>query len=331
MVVYLLFEVTCETFRNMSGKARDQRDKGEVNYVCACEELKAVTKVESPKKRTVTKGIDIVKKSWEKLKEQHAEFCRHSKVSIASSDSREYIAEMGKLGREVIDAATELIGEDDEAEDKMALQELTEEFSQLSLDIEIKLVTLSSLSAADLSGEKHGQAMTALDVAGNMLKQYMECNGRVMRYMKGLDRKNQLDAAQKFYKTSGGEVEKCRIAIIGKTPIKVEPQAHTRPVVPPGDNAATATHGFAKQPVKIRAMEPPKWDGRYRTFTRFKLLWDENIATRVADSAQHMMLCEALPKHTMDNISTMSSSADDIWKYLDTVGVMWWQGRSWLS
>ena len=102
----------------MSSKAREQRDRGEVNYVSACEELKAVTGVNSPKKRTVTKGIDIVKKSWEKLKDLHAEYCRLSKVGITSSDSKEYIAEMGKLGREVIEAAMEKIGEDEEAEDK---------------------------------------------------------------------------------------------------------------------------------------------------------------------------------------------------------------------
>ena len=301
----------------MSGKAREQRDKGEVNFVSVCEDLRSVTGVVSPKKRTVTKGIDIVKKSWEKLKEQHAEFCRHLKVSITSSESMEYIAQMGKLGREVIDASMELIGGDEEVEDKRALQELTEEFSQLSMDIEMKLVTLASLANADLSGEKHGQAMNTLDMTGTMLRLYMECNGRVMRYMEGEDRKKQLDTAQKFYKSSGGEVEKCRIAIIGKTPIKIEPKANARAAVQPVDNAGTATHGIAKQPVKIKAMEPPRWDGRYRTFTRFKLLWDENIASRVADSAQHMMLCEALPKHILDNISTMSNSADDIWKYLD--------------
>ena len=96
--------------------------------------------------------------------------------------------------------------------------------------------------------------------------------------------------------------------------MKVEPQALNRNIVTAGqgDRSTTAFGGDAKQPVKIRAMEPPKWDGRYRTFTRFKLLWDENIATRVADSAQHMMLCESLPKHILDNISTMSNSAEDI-------------------
>ena len=286
-------------------------------YVSACEDLKAVIGVDSPKRRTVTKGINLVQKSWEKLKDQHADYCRISKIGISSSESREFIAEMGKLGREATEAAMEKIGNDEEAEDKRALEELKEEFTQLGMDVEMKLVTLSTLASGDLSGEKHGQALGTLEVVGNLLKHYMECNNRVVRFMDEGDRKKQLEDAQNFYKSNGGEIEKCRIAIIGKTPVKVEPQTPSRNVVTTGQGDRIAATIGAKQPVKIRAMEPPKWDGRYRTFTRFKLLWDENIATRVADSAQHMMLCESLPKHILDNISTMSNSAEDIWKYLD--------------
>ena len=47
---------------NMSGKATERRDRGEVDYVSACEELKAVVGVDTPKKRTVTKGMDLVQK-----------------------------------------------------------------------------------------------------------------------------------------------------------------------------------------------------------------------------------------------------------------------------
>ena len=303
----------------MSGKARELRDRGEVNYVSACEELKAVIGVDTPKKRVVTKGIDLIQKAWEKLKDLHADYCRISKIGISSTESRDYIAEMGKLGREATEAAMEKIGDNEETEDQKALEEKKEELTQLRIDVEIKLVTLTSLANGDLSGEKHGQALGTLDVVGNLLKQYMECNNRVVRLMKEEDRKKQVEEAQKFYKTNGGEVESCRIAIIGKTPVKVEPQAPSRNTMAAGqgERNITAAVGEAKQPVKIRAMEPPKWDGRYRTFTRFKLLWDENIAPRVADSAQHMMLCESLPKHILSNISTMSNSAEDIWKYLD--------------
>ena len=99
--------------RKMSGKARELRDRGEVNYVSACEELKAVIGVDTPKKRVVTKGIDLIQKAWEKLKDLHADYCRISKIGISSTESRDYIAEMGKLGREATEAAMEKIGDNE--------------------------------------------------------------------------------------------------------------------------------------------------------------------------------------------------------------------------
>ena len=69
--------------------------------------------------------------------------------------------------------------------------------------------------------------------------------------------------------------------------------------------------------MKIKPMDCPTWDGRYRTFPRFKKMWEENIATRHEDTALHYMLCQSLPKSILDNISTLSNSAEDIWKYLD--------------
>ena len=303
---------------NMSGKATERRDRGEVDYVSACEELKAVVGVDTPKKRTVTKGMDLVQKSWEKLKDLHAEYCRASRVSIISADSKAYIAEMGKLGREAIEDAENVLGEDKTEEEKVEKIEEVKHTPQLKMDVELKLVTLASLSDGDLSGEKHGQALGTLGVVEHLLKQYMESNSRAMGLVEDEERKTMLEGAQNFYKKSGKEIERCRVVFIGKTPIKVEPQTPRRnePIDQVNVAQGTGNH-FAKQPVKIRAMEPPKWDGRYRTFTRFKLLWDEIIASRVADSAQHMMLCESLPKHILDNISTMSNSAEDIWKYLD--------------
>ena len=36
-----------------------------------------------------------------------------------------------------------------------------------------------------------------------------------------------------------------------------------------------------KEPVKIKPLDCPTWDGRFRTFARFKLLWSENITPRI--------------------------------------------------
>ena len=81
----------------------------------------------------------MVQKSWEKLKDLHADYCRISKIGISSSESRDFIAELGKLGREATEAALEKIGNNEEAEDKKALEEKKEEFTQLGIEVEIKL------------------------------------------------------------------------------------------------------------------------------------------------------------------------------------------------
>ena len=72
-----------------------------------------------------------------------------------------------------------------------------------------------------------------------------------------------------------------------------------------------------KQPVKIKPLNCPTWDGRFRTFARFKLLWSENITPRHEESALHYMLCQSLPRHILDNISALTSTADEIWAYLE--------------
>ena len=72
-----------------------------------------------------------------------------------------------------------------------------------------------------------------------------------------------------------------------------------------------------KEPVKIKPIDCPVWDGKYRTFARFKKIWDENITLRNEDSALHLMLVQSLPKSVLDNISLLTDSADDIWRYLE--------------
>ena len=84
-----------------------------------------------------------------------------------------------------------------------------------------------------------------------------------------------------------------------------------------GQEGAARAVDARKQPVKIKALECPTWDGKYRSFPRFKTMWNEKIAPRHEDSALHYMLCQSLPKNVLDNISTFSCSADDIWNYLD--------------
>ena len=65
-------------------------------------------------------------------------------------------------------------------------------------------------------------------------------------------------------------------------------------------------------------MDSPKWDGKCKTFARFKKQWEEIVHSKVESTYEHhLLITDALPKFITDNISTLSTSADQIWDYLD--------------
>ena len=72
-----------------------------------------------------------------------------------------------------------------------------------------------------------------------------------------------------------------------------------------------------KNRVKTAPMAVPKWDGKSRTYPRFKKMWEENIIPFHESSALHMMLVQALPDSILDEISSLASSYQVIWDHLE--------------
>ena len=104
--------------------------------------------------------------------------------------------------------------------------------------------------------------------------------------MEGEARSTAVKEAQEFYKSSSTKMLELRGSVVKLTPVKQEPSVTGAALVNTNvDDISTALP--KREPVKIKAMECPKWDGRYRTFVRFKKLWDENIGPRHEDSALH--------------------------------------------
>ena len=58
-----------------------------------------------------------------------------------------------------------------------------------------------------------------------------------------------------------------------------------------------------KRSVKTAPIPVPKWDGKTRSFPRFKKLWTENILPFHEESALHMMLVQSLPTDVLDEVS----------------------------
>ena len=93
----------------MSGKAKEDRDLGEIDLIMALESLRSASGVTPLNKRVLRNGIGKVEQSMEKLKKLHSEFCRKSQLSPCSSESLEFLREKGKMYNEVMEAAKVLV------------------------------------------------------------------------------------------------------------------------------------------------------------------------------------------------------------------------------
>ena len=83
-------------------------------------------------------------------------------------------------------------------------------------------------------------------------------------------------------KTHYTKLRELRSKLSMSKPVKEE-----KPVIVAGHDGAARTVETKKQPAKINALDCPTWDGKYRTFPRFKTMWNENIAPRHENSALH--------------------------------------------
>ena len=152
-----------------------------------------------------------------------------------------------------------------------------------------------------------------LEEAEDKVRKYVEISGDAEELMTVTEAGTLGEETEGHRKVHYKKLRELRSLLSKNRPAPVE----EKPVIEQGQTVTTARAEARKQPVKIKAMDCPTWDGKYRSFPRFKAMWDENIGPRHEESALHFMLCQSLPKSVLENISTFSSSADDIWSYLD--------------
>ena len=79
--------------------------------------------------------------------------------------------------------------------------------------------------------------------------------------------------------------------------------------------AAEGAGAAARADIKQRA---PKWDGKCKSYARFKRQWDEIVHEKVESTYEHhLLITQALPKFITENISTLSETAEQIWNHLE--------------
>ena len=302
----------------MAGQAKELRDEWEIKMLTAVEELNLAATAAPANARVIHGRIKKVESVFERLQVVHAQYCHKAKIGLGSSDSSEFLRGQVKMKMKCVTAAKESLGEDSEEEkSKGETNAVQDEMFQLQVDIEGKLASLDSMTRISLlTKEQYESIMAMLDQGEHKLRRYMECSSIIQEGNESTAAETLKKESQTFFKVQNKKLNELRCTFLSKAPIKTEsfaPQA----VRNLADSGVSPGVGVGKHPVKIKAMDCPNWDGKYRTFPRFKKLWEENIAPRYEDTALHYLICQALPKSILDNISTLSDSAEDIWKHLD--------------
>ena len=301
----------------MAGKAKEWRDECEIKLISALEELD-ISVTSAPKnKRILELKIQNVESVFEALQRAYSQYCHKAKIALSSSESTDFIRAQVKLKVKGVAAARDIVAEGQENSEVLELEtKLEGEKFQLQVEIEGKIGSLQAMGATTLlTTEQYESILGILEDCEAKLKRFMECSNLIAAGRTDAEAKKIIEDSQTFFKDNCVKLNTLKCTFLAKAPIKVETQSQQSADLPATSPRIGSVSN--KQPVKIKAMECPTWDGKFRSFPRFKKMWEENISPRHEDSALHYLLCQALPKSVLDNISTLSDSADDIWKYLD--------------
>ena len=298
----------------MSAKAKQARDEWEIKLIACKESLVQVSQATPVVRRTVTKKLTELSSIWAKLQTSHSVYCRHAGVGLGSSESRDYLREVGKLKDEAEGAAETALGEEDPVD--LTVRRLKRSISTLQSEVSFTIPTIQSLADENeaLSKETYQQVLNLLAGAEDKLGRYAELSAEAEDLLDTV----QAEALSKKTSASHTEHGSKLMALRGKIVKKAPKETEAKPIVKDEQGVGEASARVVKkEPVKIKPIDCPTWDGKFRTFARFQKLWKENITPRHEDSALHLMLVQCLPKFVLENISTLTDSADDIWKYLE--------------
>ena len=277
----------------------------------ACQSIEQACSTDPVVRRTVTRKMGEMEGIYDKLVKSHSFYCKVAGMGLRSSDSSEYMNEMNKLKFSATQLAQTVLGDDEEASKAANLKRNRKLVETLKTEVECAIPSLMELTSTDLTSEGYEEAMETVREAANKMERYLEVGALVEDLEEENIAKEYSDRLAVTFKDHKTKLMDIKIKLIKKSPSK--PVQTVTAVEDSGVTIASAK----KQPVKIKPLDCPTWDGKFKTFARFKLLWDENITPRHEESALHYMLCQSLPKHILDNISTLTNTAAEIWAYLE--------------
>ena len=222
--------------------------------------------------------------------------------------------EKEKLREEAIQAAESGLGEEEDKTEATG-KRVKKHADKLKSYVDANLTTLEGLAGEQLSREQYEQAMLLVQELSDKVDRYVELSEEAEDLLEVSAATALSTATEEASARHISRLSQVKLIVMKKVPVKQEPGVRSGNVV--ASTGSVASGGEKKLPVKIKPLDCPTWDGKFKTFARFKKMWSENITPRHEDSALHLMLCQALPKNILENISSLTSSADDIWAYLD--------------
>ena len=167
------------------------------------------------------------------------------------------------------------------------------------------------LGAASITSDGYKEAWAMLTAVEQKLKvEYKTLAGTLGDNLEAAEANTEKEKSVKFLTEKIALLGSLRTKVMMKSPIKDESTKVT-------SGTGVKVERSEKRTIKTAPIPVPKWDGKTRSFPRFKKLWEENIIPFHEDSALHMMLVQSLPKEMLEEVSSLASSFQEIWEHLE--------------
>ena len=298
-------------------KALNDRALREAYLGTTQKELVAYCSVASPNLRRLKKLLNSLSSVWRDLMNAQVTYCGAKGIEMGSEESQKYLEVQQTVYFAGKGAAEDILEKeeeepDEEAEKKERGLNTKREISvlQVEIDEDVKCLT-AVLGSTTISSDGYKEAWEMLRNVDQKLKvDFKALVGKLGENLEKTEADSEKDKAVKFMGEKTSLMGGLRTKMMMKSPQKVENTREER-------GSSVRENRTDKRTIKTAPIPVPKWDGKTRSFPRFKKLWAENIIPYHEDSALHMMLVQSLPKELLEEVSSLASSFQEIWDHLE--------------
>ena len=306
----------------MSGQAKQARLQAELALSLQIGHLDAEINKEHINFRKVKVEMNNAENKMNILSISHANYCKLAGISASGDESLTYISPLSAKYHTKMDQAQEKIDGHADATGEEIRDELEDQIAKVKCDVECKLAYLHKTEQKEITPQLHEAAKKNQQLC----ESYMEAHNKILKdllpCLTGTDRSDRKTAGSTWYSQQKLALEVAMSEIDAKAQAPPAPAPNTSQPINRQNSAApqgaAAAVGATMQKAKLKPMDTPKWDGRHKTFAKFKKQWEELVHNQVVQAQEHHLLTtDALPKHILDNISTLSTTPEQIWDQLD--------------